>query len=90
MYLDQLAIPNCWLKLLFIAFIRISLKDYQRLVDLFYSVTYSLQILENKLFYIQLLALAFLNCAGPKTDHVTLAPNVGPSLKSKNFENRER
>ena len=27
-------------------------------------------------------ALAFLHCAGLKINHVTLAPNVGPSLKS--------
>ena len=35
-------------------------------------------------FHIKILHLAFLHCAGPETDHVTLAPNVGPSLKSKN------
>ena len=29
------------------------------------------------------IAFAFLHCAGLKINHVTLAPNVGPSLKTK-------
>ena len=28
------------------------------------------------------IAFAFLHCAGLKINHITLAPNVGPSLKS--------
>ena len=55
-----------------------------------YSVTYS--AIDTKginYFYIKILHLAFLHCAGPETDHVTLAPNVGPSLKSENRRSRE-
>ena len=50
-----------------------------------YSVTYSATDTKGiNYFYIKILHLAFLHCAGPETDHVTLAPNVGPSLKSEN------
>ena len=48
-----------------------------------YSVAYfAIDAKEIKLFYYLNIAFTFLNCTGPKTDHVTMAPNVEPSLKS--------
>ena len=72
MHLDQLAIPNCWLKVLLIIFIRIFTEGLAKTCLPVTQLPYSAIDTQGiNYFHTTILHLAFLHCAGPETDHVT-------------------
>ena len=81
MYLDQLAIPNCWLKVLLIIFIRIFTEGLAKTcLPITQFAYFATDTKEIKLFYYLNIAFTFLNCAGPETDHVTYVGSASPLI----------
>ena len=57
-------------------------KDLQSLASRLLDCLFAADTKGINCLFIKNIALAFLHCAGLKINHVTLSPNVGPSLKS--------